>query len=290
VATDWTLEIVKFVLTPVLAGAGAYVGFLLSNRSKKHDLLYKEKMEAFKSLSTEMLKLRKASYIALMGTLWLDRADEDTSEATRAANQELAEFTNHFLYSSEDVTLFLSERSRTAMQAVQDALWGHVYAREAVDVPETLSWMKAIQQRECVLTDPEVRAYRVWGEKLEAVRTAAEEMINELYRDIGLPTLRPIFAADRTRYSLLARGLMLPALRMAVEASTVTVVSYEAFERAAGRDVSSEEALHSRDQRAARRQPHWAVSSPQSISDPLLDAAREIPGPVTIKVKRTPKV
>lgn len=266
-ATDWTLEITKLVVTPVLAGVGAYVAFMLSNRGKKHDLLYKEKLEAFKSLSTEMLRLRKASYIAMMGTLHLERMDEeDTSAATREANQELEEFATRYLYSPEDVSLFLDERSRAAMIKVQNALLGYTHARKTTKMPATLSWMKAVGEREGILTEAEFQKFKRWGEELEGIRGAAEHMVNELYRDIGLPTLRPIFAAEMAQYTMLVRGMLLPTLQMAMDASAVTV-----------NDAAPSPAPASRDGRNIRPPRH-----PAAPSSPMTSPGESLPEPALL--------
>lgn len=227
--TDWGLEISKFALTPVLAGAGAYIGFLLSNRGKKHDLVYKEKVEAFKALSGDLLRVRKASLLCLTGGLYGDQPSE-----IEAAEKLLRQYATDWGLAVEDPTVFLGPETRQAMTNVRDMLWVYVTVREKMEPRVGISWMRSVEERDYEWSEEEVVGFRQWGEHLEAVRLAAESTINILYKDIGLPSLRPLFAQERTRLiERVAASAVTPALVSALRRSTVTIVAYDAFMDAA---------------------------------------------------------
>jgi len=216
--TDWALEITKFTLTPVLAGAGAYIGFILSNRSKKHEILYKEKLESFKKLSSELLKLRYMTIVCLLG----DELQEDYRiYSVEESESFLRNYERRLYLLDEDPTIFLSKRTRKSFEILKISLRETMNARSALASNEHQGWLSLIQNYENAgrSDDSHLSALNQYGRSLGSLKDTIEDCINAIYIDLGLPNLTSRFESERT----VNKEKLSRALKQATEIAATTM-------------------------------------------------------------------
>jgi len=74
-ATDWGVEWFRVCFTGVFAFGGAWGGFLLANRGRKIDILYKEQYNSFAVMADNMAVLRNSLEVLIVNCIDLDRED-----------------------------------------------------------------------------------------------------------------------------------------------------------------------------------------------------------------------
>ncbi len=195
-ATDWALEITKFVLTPILAGVGAYIGFMLSNRGKKHEILYKEKLDVFKKLSAELFKLRHMTVICLLGN---EIAEDYRKYSIEEAENFLREYERKLFLLDEDPTIFLSRKTRDSFEKLRSALREALSARVAFSKDKHEGWVDIVRSFEerGRIDNIWLKSLTRYSDSLAALKDATENCINAIYVDLGLPNLTSRFERER---------------------------------------------------------------------------------------------
>lgn len=193
-ATDWAVEIMRVVVTPSLAFIGAFIAFRLNNKTKQYEIIYKERLEAFKAVNSHVLKLRTSlqsvgfqSNRLVGGGMSVDDLSSYISDVI-----EVAKLCRTLDDDLDDKLVFLGYDSQKSIVVLSD---------EASDtVHEAFNRLKKIHQQE-ITNDPQVSKNDLYQEAHEYIHRhfydvsrKCESTIDAIYRELNFPFKRPYFS------------------------------------------------------------------------------------------------